>query len=105
MIRVRESVREEGKKKADEKSSAFFLVPRAGIEPAHPKVQDFESSASTSSATEAFIFVVGLTTHLPLQAGAKIRNYFKSTSASEKIHIYLIIFNVARSSPFTNSMK
>lgn len=30
------------------------LVPRAGIEPAHPKVQDFESSASTSSATEAF---------------------------------------------------
>jgi hypothetical protein len=32
----------------------FFSVPRAGIEPAHPKVQDFESSASTSSATEAF---------------------------------------------------
>ena len=30
-------------------------VPRAGIEPAHPKVQDFESSASTSSATEAFM--------------------------------------------------
>lgn len=29
------------------------LVPRAGIEPAHPKVQDFESSASTSSATPA----------------------------------------------------
>ena len=31
------------------------LVPRAGIEPALPKEQDFESSASTSSATEAFI--------------------------------------------------
>ena len=32
----------------------LLFVPRAGIEPAHPKVQDFESSASTSSATEAF---------------------------------------------------
>ena len=39
-------------KKALEKSRAF--VPRAGIEPALPKEQDFESSASTSSATEAF---------------------------------------------------
>ena len=36
--------------------SLWFLVPRAGIEPAHPKVQDFESSASTSSATEAFAY-------------------------------------------------
>ncbi len=34
--------------------SLYFLVPRAGIEPARPKAQDFESSASTSSATEAF---------------------------------------------------
>jgi hypothetical protein len=50
-------VREQGNKKADEKSSAFLLVPRAGIEPAHPKVQDFESSASTSSATEAFVLI------------------------------------------------
>lgn len=32
---------------------APFLVPRAGIEPALPKEQDFESSASTSSATGA----------------------------------------------------
>ncbi|MDF3028349.1 MAG: hypothetical protein K0S23_2656 [Fluviicola sp.] len=63
------------------KSSAFLLVPRAGIEPAHPKVQDFESSASTSSATEAFIFCCPTDSHLPMQAGAKIRNYFKSTSA------------------------
>ena len=31
-----------------------FLVPRAGIEPALPKELDFESSASTNSATEAF---------------------------------------------------
>lgn len=31
-----------------------FFVPEAGIEPALPKEQDFESSASTSSATEAF---------------------------------------------------
>lgn len=34
--------------------SLWFLVPRAGIEPARPKAQDFESSASTSSATEAY---------------------------------------------------
>jgi hypothetical protein len=33
----------------------LVLVPEAGIEPAHPKVQDFESSASTSSATRAFL--------------------------------------------------
>ncbi len=31
----------------------LLLVPRAGIEPALPKEQDFESSASTSSATGA----------------------------------------------------
>ena len=31
----------------------LLFVPEAGIEPAHPKVQDFESSASTSSATRA----------------------------------------------------
>ena len=36
-----------------------FLVPRAGIEPAHPKVQDFESSASTSSATRAIWYTNG----------------------------------------------
>ena len=34
--------------------SRYFLVPEAGIEPALPKEQDFESSASTSSATRAF---------------------------------------------------
>ncbi len=33
---------------------AFYLVPRVGIEPTLPKELDFESSASTSSATEAF---------------------------------------------------
>ena len=32
-------------------------------------------------------FAVRLTAHLPMQAGAKIRNYFKSTSASEKFRI------------------
>jgi hypothetical protein len=31
-----------------------FFVPQAGVEPAHPKVHDFESCASTSSATKAF---------------------------------------------------
>ena len=30
-----------------------FSVPKAGIEPAHPKIHDFESCASTSSATLA----------------------------------------------------
>ncbi len=45
-------------KKALDYSRAF--VPRAGIEPALPKEQDFESSASTSSATEAFFRLSGL---------------------------------------------
>lgn len=47
------------RKKPLEISKGFStsLVPRAGIEPAHPKVQDFESSASTSSATEAFVLL------------------------------------------------
>ena len=31
----------------------FVCVPRVGIEPTLPKELDFESSASTSSATEA----------------------------------------------------
>ena len=30
-----------------------FIVPKAGIEPAHLTVHDFESCASTSSATQA----------------------------------------------------
>ena len=29
------------------------IVPKAGIEPARPKAHDFESCASTSSATQA----------------------------------------------------
>ena len=29
------------------------FVPEAGIEPAHPKIHDFESCASTNSATQA----------------------------------------------------
>ncbi len=29
------------------------FVPKAGIEPAHPRIHDFESCASTSSATLA----------------------------------------------------
>jgi hypothetical protein len=33
----------------------FKLVPKEGIEPTHPKILDFESSASTSSATSAYI--------------------------------------------------
>ncbi len=30
-----------------------FFVPKAGIEPARPKAHDFESCASTNSATQA----------------------------------------------------
>ena len=30
------------------------MVPRAGVEPAHPKIQDFESSASANSAIWAY---------------------------------------------------
>ena len=59
------------------KSPAFLLVPRAGIEPAHPKVQDFESSASTSSATEAFQFTVGLTATLTIVSGCKNKELFQ----------------------------
>jgi hypothetical protein len=32
---------------------AIHFVPKAGIEPAHLTVHDFESCASTSSATQA----------------------------------------------------
>ena len=39
-------------KKPDSGRSQVF-VPKAGIEPAHPKIHDFESCASTSSATLA----------------------------------------------------
>jgi site-specific DNA recombinase len=39
--------------KAAPKDSFSAMVPGAGIEPARPKAQDFESSASTSSATRA----------------------------------------------------
>lgn len=31
------------------------MVPRAGLEPAHPKAVDFESTASTNFATQAHI--------------------------------------------------
>ncbi len=55
----------------------YFLVPRAGIEPAHPKVQDFESSASTSSATEAFQFAVRLTASLTVASGCKNKELFQ----------------------------
>jgi hypothetical protein len=65
-------------KKPLEISKGFsFLVPRAGIEPAHPKVQDFESSASTSSATEAFIVAVRLTAALTIVSGCKNKELFQ----------------------------
>ena len=37
----------------------ILKVPRVGIEPTLPKELDFESSASTSSATEAFKIHLG----------------------------------------------
>ena len=37
----------------------IYKVPRVGIEPTLPKELDFESSASTSSATEAFKIHLG----------------------------------------------
>ena len=42
-----------GIKKGDTFSNISLNVPGAGIEPARPKAQDFESSASTNSATRA----------------------------------------------------
>ncbi len=43
-----------GKKQKTSKNDIFEVsVPWAGIEPARPKTLDFESSASTSSATKA----------------------------------------------------
>ena len=51
---------DENKKGTNEnKSHLSHLVPRAGIEPARPKALDFESSASTSSATEAYFLICG----------------------------------------------
>ena len=41
------------KEKRDKLSNVSYLVPRVGIEPTLPKELDFESSASTNSATEA----------------------------------------------------
>jgi hypothetical protein len=35
----------------------FVYVPKAGIEPARPKAHDFESCASTNSATQAFLLI------------------------------------------------
>ncbi len=44
------------KKRSSLISNELRYVPKAGIEPAHPKVLDFESSASTNSATSASEF-------------------------------------------------
>lgn len=43
-----------GKAKKKLSTSESFFVPKAGVEPARPKAHDFESSASTNSATQAF---------------------------------------------------
>lgn len=77
------------------KSSAFLLVPRAGIEPAHPKVQDFESSASTSSATEAFQFAVRLTASLTIASGCKNKELFQISKHIRKNTAYFKVnFNL-----------
>ena len=48
------------------------FVPKAGIEPAHPKIHDFESCASTSSATLANCAIVfqGLLRACPDESGS-----------------------------------
>ena len=39
----------------------FILVPRAGLEPAFFAEEDFETSAYTNSATEAYASMIGKT--------------------------------------------
>lgn len=41
------------KKRRPLTSLDVLMVPKAGLEPAHPKAVDFESTASTNSATPA----------------------------------------------------
>ena len=52
-VRVREK-KNQSKNPRSRSHSHSDLVPGAGIEPALPKELDFESSASTSSATRAY---------------------------------------------------
>src|SRR5260221_9985364 len=67
-------------KKADNQKKFSDLsasVPKAGIEPAHPRIHDFESCASTSSATLAFYLMhnfktcARLPTVVPIAIGTK----------------------------------
>ena len=53
-------LKSDGIKKGDTLSNISFNVPGAGIEPALSKELDFESSASTSSATRAFSGIANL---------------------------------------------
>ena len=52
-------------------------VPKVGIEPTHPKIHDFESCASTSSATLAWLrqsfdnYLRGLLRQSPSEEGCK----------------------------------
>ncbi len=41
-----------------------MMVPQEGLEPPHPKITDFESAASTNSATEAMASFIALATAL-----------------------------------------
>ena len=38
-------------------TQSILFVPRVGIEPTRPKTHDFESCASTNSATKASVFL------------------------------------------------
>ena len=40
-------------------------IPTAGLEPAHPKITDFESVASTNSATSAYSVKNGVSGEFP----------------------------------------
>ncbi len=87
-------------KKAPQERSFFVLmiriVPKVGVEPTHPRVHDFESCASTNSATLAFsafkrspksckfnVFA-SPKEHLEL---VKKTNYFSSAGFSESIFL------------------
>jgi hypothetical protein len=48
------------KKKNPTLRVGFRSVPKVGIEPTHLAIHDFESCASTNSATLACVFKIGL---------------------------------------------
>ena len=58
------------------------MVPRAGVEPAHPKIQDFESSASANSAIWAYPSF-GKKASCPLNARIRFLGCYLSSVCAE----------------------